>query len=216
MPNYYSRSIEDGSKFGFHEEDKTERWQTDVEEVWFAGCHGGTYYPPQITIVFIGPIDVGGGYVKNGERFCLARIPLRWMIRECFATNTGIQFYSGMLKQMGIDPTTLHPKVTPRPQAIYSHTRETDPTHPFVSEEHEDLFDALSGMHDQLLLRPFWWILELLPQEQEYQDANNKWKTRMKYVFHDFLIFRLMVSFFDYTLGRIWARGVPFRNRTKL
>src|SRR5882757_7579064 len=42
--------------------------------------------------------DVGGGSVKNGERNTLARIPLRWMIRECFKANTGVTFDSHMLQ----------------------------------------------------------------------------------------------------------------------
>ena len=51
-------------------------------EVWFAGCH----------------CDVGGGSVKNRTLYNLARIPLRWMIRECFKCNTGIIFNSEYLK----------------------------------------------------------------------------------------------------------------------
>jgi len=126
--------------------------------------------------------DVGGGYVKNDERFCLARIPLRWMIRECFATNTGIQFRSVKLKQMGIDLTSLYPNLTPRPQAIFGNKQEADPKHPFVSEEHEDLCDALSKMYDQLQLRRLWWILEILPQRQRYQKHDGKWETTVRYV----------------------------------
>lgn len=199
MPNYYKWLTEEDNQFGFHEKDQPEPFCTDVEEVWFSGCHG----------------DVGGGYVRNDERFCLARIPLRWMIRECFATNTGIQFHSVQLKQMGLNPISLYHKLIPRRPAIFDNKQEADPhlqnyarpwpgnttlrleghavrhlfrwlrrlganerapsstrdspEHPFVSEEHEDLSDALSDMHDQLQARRFWWILELLPQQQQYQ-----------------------------------------------
>lgn len=79
--------------------------ETDVEEVFFAGAH----------------CDVGGGSVANGQRHSLARIPLRWMIRECFKVNSGIIFDAHMLKhEVGLDidsifkapdalsPTTLH------------------------------------------------------------------------------------------------------------
>ena len=61
--------------------------------------------------------DVGGGSVKNDERHSLARIPLRWMIRECFKVNTGIIFNGHMLKhEVGLDidgdigPTFTIPK----------------------------------------------------------------------------------------------------------
>ncbi|RDX42985.1 hypothetical protein OH76DRAFT_1546730 [Lentinus brumalis] len=67
--------------------------ETDVKEVWFAGCH----------------CDVGGGSVVDEEKHSLARIPLRWMIRECFRTNTGIRFHSELLKGIGLDPDTLYP-----------------------------------------------------------------------------------------------------------
>ena len=57
----------------------------------------------------------------NGQRHSLARIPLRWMIRECFKLNIGIIFDAHMLKhEVGLDidsifeapqslsPATLH------------------------------------------------------------------------------------------------------------
>ena len=47
MPNYYNWSTEEDNQFGFHEDDQAEHSQTDVEELWFAGCHGGKCQPPQ-------------------------------------------------------------------------------------------------------------------------------------------------------------------------
>ncbi|KAI5116598.1 hypothetical protein M0805_006776 [Coniferiporia weirii] len=73
---------------------------TDVLEVWFAGCH----------------CDVGGGSVPNDTPNSLARIPLRWMIRECFLARTGIQFEADRLRDIGLDPTTLYPRVVKRPE----------------------------------------------------------------------------------------------------
>jgi hypothetical protein len=43
--------------------------------------------------------DVGGGSVPNNERNSLARISLRWMIRECFECNTGIVFDAKLLER---------------------------------------------------------------------------------------------------------------------
>ncbi|OSD00890.1 hypothetical protein PYCCODRAFT_1370341 [Trametes coccinea BRFM310] len=70
---------------------------TDVKEVWFAGCH----------------CDVGGGSVPDDTPHALERIPLRWMIRECFRTNTGIRFHGELLKRIGLDPATLWPEPQP-------------------------------------------------------------------------------------------------------
>ena len=56
--------------------------------------------------------------MKNSVKTSLARIPLRWMIRECFKTNTGILFRLDLLKTVNLDPKTLDPTVSPRPQAL--------------------------------------------------------------------------------------------------
>ncbi|PBK90899.1 hypothetical protein ARMGADRAFT_994888 [Armillaria gallica] len=183
---------------------------TDVEEVWFAGCH----------------CDVGGGSVKNSTRYSLSRIPLRWMIRECFKVETGIMFDSQRLRQIGIDPATLYPSLMPRPPALsvgssLITTGETqmpllkriiskfwnhplpasdegqtlaeevsieDP--PIGTEEQEELRDALSLIYDQLKILKAWWILELIPLEFRQQLGNGEW-----------------VSWFGLNLGR--PRKIP-------
>ncbi|PBK59689.1 hypothetical protein ARMSODRAFT_1071279 [Armillaria solidipes] len=172
---------------------------TDIEEVWFAGCH----------------CDVGGGSVKNSTRYSLARISLRWMIRECFKTKTGIMFDSQRLRLLGLDPTTLHPFVTPRPPALSVDSammirsgppkpplkqrlvsairRRTLPSdmpgpedeahasalleeyRPIGTEEEEELRDALSPIYDQLKRSRSWWILEVIPMEFRHQKGDDKW-----------------------------------------
>ncbi|KAI6136035.1 hypothetical protein F5141DRAFT_4789 [Pisolithus sp. B1] len=151
---------------------------TDVQEVWFAGCHR----------------DVGGGAVENGTRHCLSRISLRWMIRECFKARTGILFHRCEFRKIGMNPKTLYPHVWQRPPALTStsttslssHKLEGELLSPdikdtgFVSEEQEDLADALADIHDRLKARPAWWILEGLPQQIRYQrDQDNAWVTKI-------------------------------------
>ncbi|KFY51023.1 hypothetical protein V495_00017 [Pseudogymnoascus sp. VKM F-4514 (FW-929)] len=70
-----------------------DRVKTDALEVWFAGAHA----------------DVGGGAVPNEERHMLSRIPLRWMIRQCFECKTGIIFNTAPLTETGIDIRTVWP-----------------------------------------------------------------------------------------------------------
>ncbi|KAH7014434.1 uncharacterized protein B0I36DRAFT_278318 [Microdochium trichocladiopsis] len=79
-----------------HDEDCRHRhdFDTDVLEVWFKGAHA----------------DVGGGSVENEARHMLSRIPLRWMIRQCFECNTGILFDTERLAQLGLDVHGLYPK----------------------------------------------------------------------------------------------------------
>jgi len=166
--------------------------ETDVEEVWFAGAH----------------CDIGGGSVENGTRNSLARIPLRWMIRQCFQTNTGIMFHRSMFKQIGMDEAMLYPHVLTRPPAIFQTppppsppgTPDSGKAHSlpapqvvkndpsivaysdggtFVSEEQEDLADALCPLYDQLRLKWGWWILEVIPQQLRYQrDEDDGWDDR--------------------------------------
>ncbi|PBK63035.1 hypothetical protein ARMSODRAFT_1088822 [Armillaria solidipes] len=183
---------------------------TDVEEVWFAGCH----------------CDIGGGSVKNSMRYSLSRIPLRWMIRECFKAETGIMFDSERLREIGLDPAALYPFVMPRPPAlsvgsamiptgrtrtpllkrIISKLRHhplpvSDESRTFAqevstecppigTEEEEEFRDALSLVNDQLKLSKSWWILELIPLEFRQQMENGKW-----------------VSWFGLNLGR--PREIP-------
>lgn len=192
--------------------------------------------------------DVGGGSVENGTRHTLARIPLRWMIRQCFLANTGIRFHSALLPKVGLDPHSLYPDVKERPPALYISSyapgassipttvvskaaelppspstdagtpvstlsatpllasTSTDTTKTLVSftedalasgltvdewlqrlreqdapltEEEEDLADALSPIYDQLSLAKGWWSLEVVPLRQRYQTVHDKWEDKL-------------------------------------
>ncbi|KAJ3522503.1 hypothetical protein NMY22_g11861 [Coprinellus aureogranulatus] len=165
----------------YEEQYSTIRHETNVEEVWFAGCH----------------CDVGGGSVSNATKHSLARIPLRWMIRECFKSNTGIMFKVDELRRLGMYPESLFPAVLPRPPALSPEPTnfieqipdvqpsiltqtldaEDDPYLKMSEEEHE-LLDALSPKYDQLEMKKSWWIGEfLMPVRDRYQDStlNDKW-----------------------------------------
>ncbi|KAJ7907473.1 hypothetical protein B0H13DRAFT_1618403, partial [Mycena leptocephala] len=144
---------------------------TDVQEVWFAGCH----------------CDVGGGSVRNGTRPNLAHIPLRWMIRECFKARTGVLFSATKLAKLGIEPSSLYPDVRARPdvKAVIQgsqtirvieapgwvpwaksflptgskHTPKTvlELTLPNMSEEELDARDAFAPLYDQLVIQSATW-----------------------------------------------------------
>lgn len=180
-------------------------------------------------------LDVGGGSVSNGTKNTLARIPLRWMIRECFKTNTGILFHSSAFKQIGLDPATLYPHVTERPPPVYGNApkpnpdalgpadttmSQCDPECTFTSEEQEDLDDALSPIYDQLRISWPWWILEIIPQRQQFQkDEDDKWGMETRCVliyFRRTLGFVVLMSFpflvFNRMSGRTWAAGAIYRD----
>ena len=189
---------------------------TNVEEVWFAGCHCGScifpLYTGRETILTLNT-DIGGGSVVNGTRNSLARIPLRWMIRQCFIANTGIMFHKATFPKVGLDPDTLYPQVLPRPPIIYQDRKlHTIPVPrpcvinddrtavvysdggAFVNEAEEDLADALSPIYDQLKIKKYWWLLELIPQKIKYQSGvNDLMVSEITYVLFLFFLFPTQV-----------------------
>ncbi|KAH9854307.1 hypothetical protein C2E23DRAFT_883906 [Lenzites betulinus] len=141
----------------FDNGDASSDGSTNVLEVWFAGCH----------------CDVGGGSVDDSTPHTLARIPLRWMIRECFKMNTGIRFHGELLRRVGLDPAALHPVVLDRPPALRPqpdvHLTSVAPPVPHTTEEEHEVRDALMPLYDQLALAPYWWVLEVLPIKHRWQ-----------------------------------------------
>jgi len=136
--------------------------------------------------------------VKNGVKPSLARISLRWMIREIFRTNTGIIFSSIALARIGMDPSSLYPVVLPRGPAVsdpsdfiqeipkvqpssnnafeVSLQRESFEALLAESEEELDHKDSLAPMHDRLSNTMSWWLLELLPVRYERQEDDAEWE----------------------------------------
>lgn len=146
----------------------------------------------------MGTADVGGGAVKNEVRNNLARIPLRWMVRQCFLLKTGILFHRETFKVIGMDPDTLFPDVKPRPPPVTSLTAPHKPevsyldiigtsrtlidVSDFVSEEEEDLADSQSEINDMLDIAKSWWILEVIPQKVRYQGDDDEWVRELRLV----------------------------------
>jgi uncharacterized protein (DUF2235 family) len=160
----------------------------DVLEVWFAGCHA----------------DVGGGSERNHVRHSLARIPLRWMIRQCFECNTGIIFDSAALAETGLDVHNVwpvykkptRPLIGPSPELIERYfSGQLQPLHrrstalglgskeeaeelnvaDLLPEEAEDYFDARANVNDQLNEARGWWILEFIPIKLLKEIAPGRW-----------------------------------------
>ncbi len=141
-------------------------------------------------------LDVGGGAVKNEVRNNLARISLRWMIRECFKLKTGILFHRDSFNIVGMDPTSLWPYVKARPEPVKTFSGDPPPLErkgmhlvgvngtlkqidDFINEEEEDLADALSPKNDMLNISPSWWILEVIPQQIRFQTDDDSWVRKL-------------------------------------
>jgi hypothetical protein len=54
---------------------------------------------------------------------------------------------------------------------------------PPLSEEEEELYDALSPKYDQLKIQKGWWIVELIPLHLRYQRGDNQWVSYVAWVF---------------------------------
>lgn len=154
----------------FHRPDHVE---TDALEVWFAGAHA----------------DVGGGSERNEMRHMLSRIPLRWMIRQCFECNTGILFSTAALAETGIDVPTVwpiykrqtKPVVGPSPAVVEQYTANALPPiqrrstalglnrHTTRVDESKDKAVSANGSHDSEKRQ---FVGDLLPEQvEDYFDA---------------------------------------------
>lgn len=138
------------------------RHETDAKEVWFAGGHA----------------DVGGGNVKNGTVNSLAKIPLRWMVRETFAAKTGILWDIDGLKSIGLDTEYLYPEVRTPPASVFLKNPSICRGSQSSTRSEPDLehLDALSPSFDYLNLAKFWWILEFFPAKMKKQVEEHSWK----------------------------------------
>ncbi|KAG8966397.1 hypothetical protein FRC03_012032 [Tulasnella sp. 419] len=142
---------------------------TDVQEVWFAGCHA----------------DVGGGNTENGEIKSLSGPSLRWMINEIVRCETGILFTDAGLAKLGIDPNHI------RQLALYitfqrKHPSAPNPMEAVIKEVKNSQFvrdqvDAECRMHDELKRVPFWKILEYIPIKVGHYDEHGSWHGKWRF-----------------------------------
>lgn len=114
-------------------------------------------------------------------------------------------FDSEGLRKIGLNPDALYPKVLPRPPPLAidsesfiqsipakakidkkpcpSQNRATEDSIIIPvrkTEEEMELADALSPIYDQLSLKWFWWVLELLPMKHRHQRSDTSWASLYK------------------------------------
>ncbi|KAL4073212.1 hypothetical protein V8B97DRAFT_198361 [Scleroderma yunnanense] len=149
--------------------------ETDVLEVWFAGCHG----------------DIGGGNVEDDVKVSLAQITLRWMIEQIIGSSCGILFDDEEMKNFGItmpgqvtgNGTTLDSPVAKEPGTV-STLPKSDvngssglTTKPIPSSDPE-FEDAIAQLFDSLQIQKAWWLLEIVPLPWSWQDDDNVWHVK--------------------------------------
>jgi len=164
--------------------------ETNVQEVWFAGCHS----------------DVGGGNAKDSKRHALSNVPLRWMLREINLNLGGrIHFDPTALKQWDIPLAIIEPPSTgmvreassatycedaPRENAMPDVDEYRDAPEQekaafaiygksvadcLAAEESLDAGDAVKKPRDELKKNVFWWVLEVFPTYYKSQNEQGQW-----------------------------------------
>ncbi|KAF8527523.1 hypothetical protein BU17DRAFT_39727 [Hysterangium stoloniferum] len=166
-------------------EDQSEDDSTDVLEVWFAGCHS----------------DVGGGATRDDDANSLSNITLRWMVREIVKAQCGIQFDPTALKRAGIPLTMVYPDSVASDSNVQSGssgipqssdgeaakatavevTGGPSPSLYNAEAAQDDVNDAKQQLHDEFLLNPAWWILEVMLFYQPWQDESGTWHRQFRW-----------------------------------
>ncbi|GBE84989.1 hypothetical protein SCP_0701740 [Sparassis crispa] len=191
---------------------------TDVLEVWFAGCHS----------------DVGGSAVSDSVKSSLSDITLRWMVREVVLAQCGIAFDSEALASANIPEaifTVANPSCPPTTGEGGGSTASPDQAQSPSGSSDEpmsqppdlaamDKVDALQPLHDELVSQPLWWLLEIVPLNCAWQDAAHKWHStwsinlgRGRKIYEKIPLFHVTVKermedkTLKYTPKAIWTPG---------
>jgi len=168
-------------------------FETDVREVWFAGCHS----------------DVGGGIAKDTKPNALSNVSLRWMVGEVMKADCGVLFNPVALDQWNIPRPSIalsppekaavpndgpappehvnYEEREPRDHAASGKTDAADttacincgqvqvmPPAPTVQETLEEK-DLLKKNVDRLKKSKSWWITEIFPTSYKWQDEDGQW-----------------------------------------
>lgn len=99
------------------------------------------------------------------------------MIKECILAKPGILFDDNRLQSLG-----MNPKEPERNEDFdevvnqgYSEDGVSQSGSAMSSLENRDFADVFSRIYNQLSIKPFWWILELLPSLIASQLGNGSW-----------------------------------------
>ncbi|TFK54187.1 hypothetical protein OE88DRAFT_1675662 [Heliocybe sulcata] len=211
IPTFYRQSSESSDP-------ATQAAITDAKEVWFAGAH----------------CDVGGGSVRNSERHSLARIPLRWMIRECFLANTGMIFDAKKLRDVaGLDldcnaagtPTKVKDKPLPPVQSLEGRDYEimkNPPTQTFTRAFFKFIFSLIAIPYSFFVHRRLESVEELPKVGESLGEAEEERRDAISPVYDQMELRWLwrLIDFFPFrtkkygdqadqdTYQLVWNRGV--------
>lgn len=215
---------------------------TDCKEVYFVGCHSGEYSHQHLAISallsllrssssIILLLDVGGGSVPNHTKWSLQNIPLRWMIKEILEAEPGIIFRDDpRLADMGIYLNTQAGAEIQgedrRARAYAGDARGPEGVTTVVGPEPPESDDNPSSympvdarpqdvtarINDKLK-NPLWWLLEFYPFVTGYQDEQDVWHNRLRYVLYLYSSLFIRARLYNvsslHALGSFSRFGIP-------
>jgi Uncharacterized alpha/beta hydrolase domain (DUF2235) len=109
---------------------------TDVQEVWFRGCHAGKhtrylhfYVRVALLTTRTPTTDVGGGNANDLDNYALSNVSLRWMVREIVKAGITLEPIEALRKPkfkilFDLDHTVLNQWNIPRRELLPSTARE--------------------------------------------------------------------------------------------
>ena len=136
----------------------------------------------------------------------LAQIPLHWMVEQVIQSSCGILFDNDQLAHIGFklpspspqpsvtggqilldsninDPPIRDAADTSRPVAPELENKDQPAPTPTYSEH----ANAIAPLFDELKINKVWWLLEVLPSSNAWQDSSgvwhNKWRWVLEYCF---------------------------------
>jgi hypothetical protein len=123
-----------------------------------------------------------------GCRRMLLNIPLRWMIKEIIAADTGIIFCEDEISRFGINYDTFlkQAKVEKaKRESLSSELSEAEifkPQHYWNKIYSAVTSDVRSPINNEIMKMPLWWLLEFFPIIESRQDGKNHWTQSIRYM----------------------------------
>lgn len=146
--------------------------------------------------------DIGGGNVQDDVEVSLPQITLHWMVEQAIQSPCGILFDSEELARIGFTVPPLSPQKSPEinindlpfvaseiettPDALDTggsvvQELRNEPDQPAPSPEaHPGRLNALAPIFDELKINKLWWLLEIVPSSDAWQDRDGVWHNKWK------------------------------------
>ena len=144
-------------------------------------------------------LDIGGGNVRDDVKVSLAQITLHWMVEQIIDSECGILFDDKELADIGFK---FPPPSPQRPvtggQILPDFFIDNHPTSGAVDndsslvpgtkanqsvpipESYPERADTIAPLFDQLEINKLWWLLEIMPSSNAWQDSKGVWHTQWR------------------------------------